>query len=264
MLATNGGHPRITLRTVLAEDEHLARTKLSLLLQKDPAIEVVAECRNAEETRLALRTHKPDLLLLDIQMPGGSGFDVLSDLPLDESPMVIFTTAYDQYAVQAFEAHALDYLLKPYDEERLCASIERAKKEWIKSKQGDLTNHFLGWAKDISRVSRDDRIVIKSRGRVMFLNPEEIDWMEACANYIRLHVGKQSFLLRETVGRMVLKLDPTRFGRIHRSIIVNFSKIREVVPCNSSEYIVTLHNGKELSCSRGHRATIQKLLDKKL
>jgi two-component system, LytTR family, response regulator len=256
-----------TIRTIVADDERLAREKLRILLASEPAIKIVAECHDGAQTLTAIREHRADLLLLDIQMPGMDGFEVLNALSPEEMPVVIFTSAYDQYAIRAFEAHALDYLLKPFDRERLHHAIERARLELIKSQDRELTHRILDL---LSRVksemapssSTDDRLVIRAKGRVVFLNLDEIDWIEASANYVRLNVGKESHLFRETISRICERLDPNHFVRIHRSTVVNARKIKELIPVNSGEYILVLKNGKELSCSRGYRNSLQSMIEK--
>ena len=249
------------MNIIIADDEPLARKKLRILLASEAGVEVVVECRDGKQTIAAVRSHKPDLLLLDIQMPDVDGFQVLRHIPLDEMPIVIFTTAYDQYAVRAFEAHALDYLLKPFDQERLHRSIERARAEMLKADDRELTKRILDWLANAKTTVRPDRrLVIKAGGRVVFLDTDEIDWIEAAANYVKLHAGKESYLLREGIGTISQRLDPGQFVRVHRSTIVNASKIKALLPCNSAEYIVVLKDGKELSCSRGYRAELQQLI----
>jgi two-component system, LytTR family, response regulator len=255
------------VRTVIADDERLAREKLRILLASEPSIKIVAECHDGEQTVSAVRQHRADLLLLDIQMPGMDGFEVLNEFSPEEMPVVIFTSAYDQYAIRAFEAHALDYLLKPFDRERLHHAIERARLELVKSQDREITHRILDL---LSRVksemqpapSSDDRLVIRAKGRVVFLSLDEIDWIEASANYVRLNVGKESHLFRETISRICERLDPNHFVRIHRSTVVNARKIKELIPVNSGEYILVLKNGKELSCSRGYRNALQNIIEK--
>ena len=253
------------IRTIIADDEPLAREKLRILLASEAGIQIVAECRDGRQTIAALETYKPDLLLLDVQMPEMDGFEVLNAIPAGEMPIVIFTTAYDQYAVRAFEAHALDYLLKPFDQDRLHSAIERTRTELLKTNDRELTSRLLDLLAQARTESKvDQRLVIKSGGRVVFLDTEDIDWVEAAANYVKLHVGKESYVLREGIGRITERLDPNQFVRIHRSTIANVRKIKELQPCNSGEYIVVLKDGKELSCSRGYRAGLQQLIDKTL
>jgi len=250
------------IRTIIADDENLARKKLRVLLGSDTSVQIVAECQNGKQVIDAVLTHKPDLLLLDVQMPDSDGFEVLNHIPPASLPIVIFTTAYDQYAIRAFEAHALDYLLKPFNQERLGRAIERVKAELLKSHEHSLRSRIL----DLLNTTKPDskqlrRLVVRSAGRVVFLGLDEIDWIEAAANYVRLHSGKDSYLLREGIGHLATKLDPDRFVRIHRSSIVNVSRIRELQPCESGEYIAVLRNGKELSCSRGCRSQVLRLIE---
>ncbi len=253
------------LRTIIADDERLARKKLRILLSSEPGIEIVAECPDGKQTLTALRTHKPDLLLLDIQMPDMDGFGVLRAIPPAEIPVVIFTTAYDQYAVKAFETHALDYLLKPFDRDRLRSAINRARVEFLRSRDRETTSRILDFLTQNKAESQaDGRLAFKSGGRVVFLDLDEIDWLSAAANYVTLRVGAESYVLREGIGHISERLDPNKFVRIHRSTIVNVKKIKQVEPVNSGEYIVVLKDGKELSCSRGYRAGLQRLIDKNL
>jgi len=255
------------MRTIIADDEHLARRKLRLLLGIEPGVQVIAECQDGQQTLDAVKTHKPDLLLIDVRMPDLDGFQVLGKIAPGEMPVVVFTTAYDQFAIRAFEAHALDYLLKPFDGERLHHAIERARAELLKSHNRDLTSRILDLlAKNaepkIESRQADERMVIRAGGKVVFLDVKEIDWIEAAANYVKLNVGKDSYLLREGIGSISERLDPDRFVRIHRSVIVNVRKIKELQPCESGEYIAILKNGKELSCSRGYRTQLQRLIGK--
>jgi two-component system, LytTR family, response regulator len=251
-----------TIRTIIADDENLARKKLRLLLSSESGVNVVAECSDGCQTVAAVLAHRPDLLLLDIQMPDLDGFEVIEQLSPGELPVVIFTTAYDQYAIRAFEAHALDYLLKPFNQDRLERALERVKVELLKTHEQSVQARILDL---LGRAKREtpqlDRLVIRTAGRVIFLELDEVDWIEAAANYVKLHVGKESFLLREGIGHFSAKLDPERFVRIHRSSIVNVRRIRELQPCDSGEYIAVLRDGRELSCSRGCRPQLLKLID---
>jgi len=250
------------IRTLIADDEALARKKLRLLLNDEDGLTVVAECTDGKQTLAAVRTHKPDLLLLDIHMPDLDGFQVLEQIPPEQMPLVIFTTAYDQHAIRAFEAHALDYLLKPFNQQRLHHALERVKAELLKSHEHGVRSRLLElFDKARPEAKELHRLVIRTAGRVVFLEFDEVDWIEAAANYVKLHVGKESFLLREGIGHVSSKLDPERFVRIHRSYIVNVSRIRELQPCDSGEFIAVLRDGKELSCSRGCRPQLLKLIE---
>jgi two-component system LytT family response regulator len=255
------------LRTVIADDERLARQKLLILLASEPLVNVIAECHDGRQTVTAIRTFHPDLLLLDIQMPDMDGFQVLKEIPAEEMPVVIFTTAYDQYAIRAFEANALDYLLKPFDQERLHHAVERAESELRKERDHAITHRILSLLSQVRSVTPaaaqpDQRLVIKANGRVVFLDLDNIEWVEAAANYVRLNVGKESYLFRETISRISERLDTNHFVRIHRSTIVNVRKIKELIPVNSGEYVVVLKSGRELSCSRGYRAALQEIVQK--
>jgi two-component system, LytTR family, response regulator len=247
------------IRTVIADDEPLARNRIKRLLSDVHDVEIVTECKNGQELLEALEAHRPDLLFLDVEMPEMDGFSVLSQVDPSQLPVVIFVTAYDQYAVQAFETHALDYLLKPFDEERFHKAVNRARAHLDRSRSGEIATRLLAMLHDAKPqpAPAADRLVIKSGGRVVFLKAEEIDWVEAAANYIRIHAGNDEYLMRETMNAFEAKLDSRRFMRIHRSIIVNLEKIKELQPCNNGEYIVVLRTGKELSLSRSFRDRIQ-------
>src|SRR5581483_7755985 len=250
------------LRVIIADDEPLARGKLRLMLNSEPGLEVRAECQNGAETLQALAVYKADLLFLDIRMPDLDGFEVLSQIPQSDLPIVIFTTAHDQHAVKAFEAQALDYLLKPFDQERLHQTVDRARKELLKSQDRNATQQILRYLSETGMRTR--RLIVKTGGRVVFLRFEEIDWVEAAANYVRIYVGRQAYTLRKGIGEIAERLDSSQFIRIHRSAIVNVQKIKELQPVNSGEYIVVLKDGKELPCSRGYRFGLQQLLDQTL
>jgi two-component system LytT family response regulator len=256
------------VRVVIADDERLARQKVRILLDSEPNVAVVAECQDGRQTISAINCLRPDLLLLDIQMPDLDGFQVLKEIPPLELPVVIFTSAYDQYAIRAFEAHALDYLLKPFDQERLHQAMERARAELLKSENREITHRLIELLSHVKSdaaakpIEAENRLVIKTKGRVVFLDLDDIDWVEAAANYVRLNAGKESYLLRETISRTSERLNPNEFVRIHRSTIVNVRKIKELIPVNSSEYVVVLKNGKELSCSRGYRSLLQRVIEK--
>jgi two-component system LytT family response regulator len=261
--------PETVVRAVIADDEHLARQKLVILLNAEPQVQIVAECQNGRQTIAAIHAFQPDLLLLDIQMPDLDGFQVLSEISSEQMPVVVFTSAYDEYAIRAFEAHALDYLLKPFDHGRLHNALERVKAEFRKTRDREITQRILGLLAQVRSEREippasvyDNRIVIKVNGRVVFLDLDDIDWIEAAANYVRFNVGKESYLFRETISRVAERLDPRHLVRIHRSTIVNIRKIKELIPVNSGEYVVVLKSGKELSCSRGYRIALQEIVER--
>ena len=251
------------MRVAIADDEPLAREKLRVMLNLEPGIEIVSECKTGTEILDVLTALKPDVLMLDVQMPDLDGFEVLNQISPETLPIIIFTTAFDHHAVRAFEAHALDYLLKPFDQERLHQAVNRARAELVKVNDRETTHRILNFLSESANWKSPSgrRLVIKSGGRVIFLGLEEIDWVEAAANYVKINVGKQSYLLRKGIGEIAEKLDPALFVRIHRSAIVNIRRIKELHPVNSGESIVILKDGKELSCSRGYRSGLQELIE---
>lgn len=249
------------IRVIVADDEASVRHRLRNLLAAEAGVEIVAECSDALQTIAAVRTHNPDLLLLDIEMQDADGFQVLNSIAGDHLPIVIFTSAHDQHAVRAFEAHALDYLLKPLDQHRLHTAIERARTELLKTHDHQLTHRILDLLAEGRTGSQTDRrLVIKTAGRVVLVDMDEIDWVEAAGNYVQLKTSGGCYLVRDGIARFSEKLDPSQFARIHRSVIVNVRKIKELQPCNRGEYIVVLKDGKQLSCSRSYRVKLQQFI----
>ena len=243
------------IHTVLADDEVLARQKLRQLLRNEPEIDVVGEGATASETIDLVRATKPQLLFLDIQMPGMDDFDIATELcasNITPKPHIIFTTAHDQYALRAFEIHAMDYLLKPFTQERLSSAVERARKEILLDNQ-----HPAGTGSAGQPGSHyTTRIVFKSRGRIVFLPVSDIRWISAEENYVRICTQNETHLLRETMARLEEKLDPDMFLRVHRSSIVNLQHVKEVRTEADGEYAVVLVNGEKLTMSRGYRSRI--------
>jgi len=227
---------------------------------------VVGEFATGSEAIAGILGAAPDLLFLDVQMPGLSGFDVLDAVAADVHPAVIFVTAYDQYALRAFEVHAQDYLLKPFDRERFRAAIERAKRQIRREKNGaGLDERIIALLEQMREQPRyTERLVVKTGGRVFFLNADEIDWVEAEGNYVSIHAGKKSYLLRETISGLESQLDPRHFVRIHRSAIVNINRIKELQPWSHGEYHVILHDGTQLTLSRSYRDNLQSALGNSL
>jgi two-component system LytT family response regulator len=243
------------IHTVLADDEVLARQKLRQLLRDEPGIEVVGEGMTAGETIDLVRATKPQLLFLDIQMPGMDGFDIVAELCSGKSahaPHFIFTTAHDQYALRAFEIHAVDYLLKPFTRERLSSAVERARKEISLADQ--TFSNSGGTGQNGNRYTT--RIVFKSRGRIVFLPVSDIRWIGAEENYVRISTQTETHLLRETMARLEEKLDPEMFLRVHRSSIVNLQHVKEVRTESDGDYAVVLVSGEKLTMSRGYRSRI--------
>jgi two-component system LytT family response regulator len=242
------------IRTLIVDDEPLGRERVRGLLAEDPEIEIIGECKDGREAVAAIETQRPALLFLDVQMPEMDGFEVLEATAGEEMPVVIFVTAYDRYAVKAFEVHALDYLLKSFDRERFASALRRAKDEIRRGRESGIGARVAGLLEEIqSRQKRLTRLVIKSAGRIFFLRVEEIDWIEGADNYVQLHAGKEKHLLRETLQSLEGRLDPERFLRIHRSTIVNIDRIQELQSLFHGDYAVRLRDGTELTLSRGYR-----------
>jgi two-component system LytT family response regulator len=253
------------IRTLIVDDEPLAREGIRMLIEDDAEIVVIGECANGQQAISAITEKMPDLVFLDIQMPEVSGFEVLEAIGPHSLPCVIFVTAYDKYALRAFEVHALDYLLKPFTSERFQSALERAKAQ-IKSRSGEQLNQRL--VRLLEDIHKDktylERLVVKSAGRIFFLNVEEIDWIEAAENYVRLHTGRESHLIHGTMNKLASRLDPAQFLRIHRSTIINVRRIKELQPMFHGEYVVTLRDGTQLNSGRSYRQKLQSLLDDSL
>ena len=250
------------IRALIADDEPLARERLRALLARHDDIEIIGECTNGADAVEAIGELRPDLVLLDVEMPRVDGFGVLEALDPDNLPAVVFISAHDQYAVKAFESHALDYVLKPFDEARLDRALHRVR-ERIGRPAGPrhIDPRLLSLLEELRDRRRSDRLVVKTGGRVVFLRTEDIDWVEASGNYVRLHVGGEAHLLRESMKNMERRLDPSTFVRIHRSAIVNVDRIRELEPWFHGEYIVILRDGTRLTSSRVFSDRLNALID---
>jgi two-component system, LytTR family, response regulator len=233
------------IRTVIVDDEPLARSNLCVLLRPDITVDIVAECGSGPDAPEVIRRTHPDLLFLDVQMPECDGFDVIELLGADLPPAIVFVTAYDQYALRAFEAGALDYLLKPFDNARFELALSRAK-------------HKIELGKDHPR--KFDRLTIKSAGQIDFIALSEIDWIEAADYYAALHIGGRTHLLRRSLSDLELDLDPSLFCRIHRSAIVNLDRVRGLRSNEDGDHTVLLHNGASLRLSRKYRKQLQSRL----
>ncbi len=248
-------------RVLVADDEPLARERLRMLLRSEPGLELVAECQNGSEAIDAIQELQPDLVFLDVQMPGATGFEVIEAVGAGRMPPVVFVTAYDQYALRAFDVRALDYLLKPFDRERFQQALSRARQRVHHDAPGDLERRLLALVQDLKQTPHKvDRFVVKSGGRVYFVRAEEIDWVESAGNYVKLHVGNETHLLRETMTAIESQLDPEMFFRIHRCHIVNIERVRELQPSFNGEYVVFLRTGARLTLSRGYREKVQQRL----
>jgi two-component system, LytTR family, response regulator len=245
------------LQVVIADDEVLARQKLLQLLREESDVEVVGEGANAAETIDLVQLTQPDVLLLDIRMPGMDGFDIISALSCSSPlglPSIIFTTAHDQYALKAFEVHAADYLLKPFTRERLRSALEHAReqRERMRANAG---------VKSTQKKEYTKRLVFRSKGRILFLSTADIRWISAEENYVKICAGKETHMLRNTMANFETKLDPEVFLRVHRSAIVNLQHVREFrSDGNEGECFVTMSDGQRISVSRGYRSRITSLI----
>ena len=230
------------IRALIVDDEPLAREAIRDLLHADGAFEVAGECASGEEAVGAISRLRPDVVFLDVQMAGMGGLGVVEAVGAERMPLTVFATAYDQYAIKAFEAQALDYVLKPFDEDRFRRVLQRVRRQLDRSPRPEA-----------------DRLAIKTAGRTVFLRREEVRCFEASGNHVRVRTADASYLLRETIKSLETRLDPDRFVRIHRSTIVNVEHVREIRPWYTGEYIVVMTGGQELTLSRGYRANLPRL-----
>ncbi len=265
------------IRTLLVDDERLARRGLELRLAAAPDVEIVGECENGREAIEKAISLEPDLMFLDIQMPGLSGFDVLARLPQDSMPVVVFVTAFDRYAIDAFEARALDYLLKPVEDTRLEHALVRVRQSLDERAALKQRERMLGLLADVQGAGELDPemllarmttpasrfpevIAIRTGREVVRLRSTEIDWIDAAGDYMCVHAGNATHVLRGTMKDLEASLDPTAFQRIHRSAIVNLKRVRKLRPHANGEYFLTLEGGQELKLSRTHRDKVELLL----
>jgi two-component system, LytTR family, response regulator len=257
----------MNIRAIVAEDELVARQSICAM-SRAYDLEVVAECKDGDEAIESLQRYRADLLFLDVQMPGTDGFGVLQRMRAETLPGIIFTTAHDRYAVRAFEHHAVDYLLKPFDEERFRRAVDRFRVQFEKgTNRTDLVGRLLAELNQarLDQARRDrngpERIAVRSKGQVAFLRVHEIDWIEASHNQVKIHIGRDVHLLRQAITEVEARLQPDRFLRIHRSLIVNVDRIRRLEACGYGEYLVVLHDGKKLSLSRGYRDRLDRFVN---
>lgn len=261
---------RSPIRTFIVDDEPLAREGIRLLLRGDPEIEVVGEAGAGREAVAQIQHLRPDLVFLDVQMPEMTGFQVLGALAPALVPAVIFVTAYDRYALQAFEVHALDYLLKPFDDERFADAVARAKSHLQLARAWDLRQQLLSLLADVGphaelparpadKPAEPERLAIKDGCRVVFLRFDEIDWIEAADYYVQIHAGGKCYLHRETMMSLERRLDAGMFVRIHRSAIVNRRRIRELRSGRQRDAVVVLEGGQSIKVSRSQQAKLAAL-----
>jgi two-component system LytT family response regulator len=260
-------------RILIVDDEPSAREILREMLNDEvqtAAVEIIGECADGRSAVSLIQAAKPDIVFLDVQMPETDGFGVLSALSAEPLPIIIFVTAYDQYALRAFEVHALDYLLKPFDRERFDQAFKRAKTLLSQKRAGNLNDRIIALLEErnsVPAVAQSapspqflERLIIKAEGRVFFLRVEEIEWIEAEGNYVALHAGKKAYLFREAISVLETRLNPLAFQRIHRSTIVNIDCIKELQPMFRGEYSVVMHDGTQLKLSHSYRGKLQKHL----
>lgn len=254
------------LRAMVVDDELIARRGVRMLLAQDPELVVVGEARNGKEAVQAIQRLRPEILFLDIQMPDMDGFDVLRALGGECPPVVIFLTAYDQHALRAFEVSALDYVLKPFDDERFAAAVARAKRQAHQLREGSMAARLArlleqrGEGAERTPGTYQERIVVRSGPRISFVNVDEIHFIQASGNYLEVKTGGHVHLLRETMGELEARLDPAVFLRIHRSTIVNLQRIRHVESLFRGEYLVVMQDGTKLPSSRTYRQRLEKAI----
>jgi len=249
------------IKTLIVDDEPPARSVLRKMLAEDSEIEIIGECSNGLEAINAIEKDSPDLLFLDIQMPEMNGFELIESFTKNDFPTVIFVTAYDQYAVRAFEVSAVDYLLKPFDHERLEKAVEKAKTSLTEKSNDERNEQVLKLLKQLNNESEAfERFIIKNNGRVVFVPVEEVNWIQADGNYLLLHTKNRKHLIRDTMKKVEAKLDSNKFFRIHRSTIVNIDSIKELQVHFNEKLLVVLKDGTELILSRRYRDKLSKKL----
>lgn len=248
----------MTLRTLIVDDEPLAREWVRGALAEDPEVEILGECGDGFKAVEAIQSLHPDLVFLDVQMPGMDGFGVLGMIAPEELPAIIFVTAFDQYALRAFDAHAVDYLMKPFSRERLQEGVKRAKAALDRRGAEDLKETLLKLVEDLRKErSYPDWLLLKNEGKSIFVKVKDIDWVESSRNNVNLHVGTHTYLFHETTAGIETKLDPRKFLRIHRSSIVNIERIKEMHPWFNGDYSVTLRDGTQLTMSSTYRERLK-------
>jgi two-component system, LytTR family, response regulator len=253
----------MTIRTLIIDDEPLVRTSILRVLKQDKQIDVVGECGDGPSAIEAIQGERPDLIFLDVQMPGATGLEILESLESDRLPVTIFVTAHKDYAVEAFEANAVDYILKPFGQERLKRSIARAKVRLTSSAEGVYASQLLKALTAVQReVQYHERISVPVNGRIVLVETRDIEWIEAERNCVCVYAASRTYELRTTLSTLAAKLNPRHFARIHRSTIVNLAKIKEIHPWFHGHHKVLLTNGKELRMSRYQSESVKRLLGK--
>jgi two-component system, LytTR family, response regulator len=250
------------IRAIIVDDEPFARERIRSLLASEADIDIIDECGDGVTAVESIEANRPDLVFLDVNMPELDGIGVLEQVGPAAIPAVIFITAYDHFAVQAFDAHAVDYIMKPFDEERFRTALQRARHTLKARASDEIDSRLATLLSDLKRPRHLERLAIKAGGKIVFIRTEEIDWIGAEGNYARIHSGNRSHLLRETMNTLETKLDPDRFLRIHRSTIVNTESISELEPLFQGDYVVILRDGTRLTSSRGYRSNLQAFMNR--
>lgn len=253
------------IRALIVDDEPLARKFIRRMLEDDQEVQIVGECGNGSDAVAAISEQTPDLVFLDVQMPEMDGFSVLEALGVERLPEIVFTTAYEQYAIRAFELHALDYLLKPFDQARFNDTMKHSK-ERLRTRQLEDGRLQIGaLLENVKRRSKYlDRLIVRAEGRITFLKTDDITWIEADDKYVHLHTRKAAQMVRQTLSAMETQLDPARFLRIHRSAIINVERIQELQPMLGGQHVVVMEDGTRLTLSRNYTDRLFKLLGKPL
>jgi two-component system LytT family response regulator len=254
------------IRLLIVDDEPLARAGVRRLLQDDEGIEVIGECGDGAEAVVAILDQQPDAVLLDIKMPEMNGLDVVRTIGVERMPLTVFITAYDEHALRAFELHAVDYLLKPFDDERFNQTMARVKREVRTRAAAHLSEKLLHVLQDTQPKTQKylTRIVVRGDGRTVLLRASDVEWIEAADYYARIHAAGKSHLLRETMNELEEKLDPELFFRVHRSAIINLEKVREIQPYTRGEHVVIMASGAKVRLSRGRREKLEERLGQRL
>jgi two-component system LytT family response regulator len=249
------------LRVVIVDDEPLVRRGLRTLLEQEADITIVAEARNGIEALAAIAEHDPNIVFLDVQMPGMDGFEVLARIPAASRPSIIFVTAFDEYAIRAFDVHAVDYLLKPFDAGRVVVALDRARARQKASTPVDDSrwDELLSQLKPVQRFA--DRLLLKDGEKVIVVLVADIDWIEAADNYVKVYARNVRYRVRQTIKSLESQLDPAQFARAHRSAIVNLDRVRSLDPMAAGEYVLTLSTGDKVALSRGYRDSFRKQLE---
>ena len=249
------------IQALIVDDEPLARERIALMLETESDIKIVGRCGDGKSAARAIKSKAPDLVFLDIQLPEMDGFEIIESIPANRLPLIVFVTAYDQFALKAFKVHAVDYLLKPVESERLAEALDHARS---RMHLRDPSHHarLVELLRDLdSHRGRTNRIVLKSEGEVLCLKPSEIDWVESAGNYVCFHVGASTHIFRETMNQVEQRLRLHNFLRIHRSTIVNFDRVKKLKPMLYGDYTVELRDGTKLTLSRAYRQAVLKKIE---